>query len=708
VQRPRLIPLAVGVRCPGAPALAIAAAGLLVGAAALAAQAGQPDSLARDSLRAYLLEPVQVTVTRAPTRLDDVTFAVTRVGRDQLLRGRPGLGLDEAMVAVPGLMVANRYNYSLDQLISIRGFGSRSSFGVRGVKIVLDGVPQTLPDGQGQLSNLELGEISRVEVLRGSSSSLYGNASGGVISLVSEDPRLDEAEPEARLTVGEFGLLKWRAGGAVPVGRGAVQLGVSRTTSDGFREHSTADIRQLTARLVHPLGEVTRLTFTARVNDSPELRNPGALTADEVLADPSQADPRNVAAGAGKSVDQWQASIALAHSPSSGAAIEGSVFGLGRQLDNPLAFRYITLDRSVWGGRVVGTWPLRVGPLRPRVIAGLDVQRQGDDRLEESTDRTEVLLEQRERVFEIGPFVEISVPVSRRTTLTSGVRYDRVAFRVSDQLLADGDDSGDRVMAAVSWSAGLAHEVSRSLVPYASVSTSFETPTTTELANRPDGAGGFNPDLEPQRATNYELGVRGHAGRAARYAIAAYIADVRDELIPFEVPGSPNERFFRNAGSSWHRGIELEVTTIPVTGLTVMAAYTYSAHAFRDYRVTTGAVTDTLDGNELPGVPRHFAHLGLRYDGPKQFWGGLEFTHSSSFYIDDLNTAVNASWTVTGLRVGWDGEIARWRVAPFLGVLNLFDEGYAGSVVVNARGGRYYEPAPPRNLYGGVAIGAAR
>lgn len=678
------------------------------GAASLAAQESQRDTLPRDSLRAVLLDPVQVTVTRAPTRLDDVTYAVSRVPRDQLLRGRPGLGLDEAMAAVPGLVAANRYNYSLDQLISIRGFGARSAFGVRGVKILLDGVPQTLPDGQGQLSNLELGELGTVEVLRGSSSSLYGNASGGVISLVSEDPRLDRAEPAARLTVGEYGLIKWQAGGAVPLGQGAAQVSLSRTTSDGFRDHSTADIRQLTARVVQPVGQRTRLTFAARINDSPELLNPGALTADEVLADPSQADSRNVAAGAGKAVEQWQASLAGEHSLSAGAAIEGSLFGLGRQLDNPLAFRYIALDRAVWGGRVIGRVPFGLGSLRPVMSAGLDVQRQGDDRVEESNDRTEVLLAQRERVLELGPFVELSVPVSGRTTLTSGVRYDRVAFRVDDELLTDGDDSGERVMDAVSWSVGAAHEISPAFMPYASVNTSFETPTTTELANSPGGAGGFNPDLEPQRATNYEVGVRGRLGGAVRYAVAGYVADVRDELIPFEVPGSPTERFFRNAGSSWHRGIELEATAVPLPRLAVVAAYTYSAHAFREYRVTTGTATDTLDGNELPGVPRHFAHLGTRYDGPMGLWAGVDVTHSSAFYVDDQNQARNASWTATGLRTGWDGAIAKWRVAPFVGVLNLFNEGYASSVVVNARGGRYYEPAPPRNVYFGVAIGGAR
>jgi iron complex outermembrane receptor protein len=510
------------------------------------------------------------------------------------------------------------------------------------------------------------------------------------------------------VTFGEYGLVKWQAGGGVPIGRGGAQISLARTTTDGFRQHSTAEITQFSGRLVQPIGNRSRLTLSARVNDSPELLNPGALTAAQFADDPSQADPRNVAAGAGKAVDQWQASVAAGHRLAGGGELDAAVFGLGRKLDNPLAFRYIALDREAWGGRATATLPVHLGSTEVRMSAGLDAQWQRDDRREESTDRTEVLLDQQERVRELGPFLQASLPLRDKATLTAGLRYDRVAFRADDRLLADGDDSGERIMDAVSWSAGVSYALAPGLAPYASISTSFETPTTTELANRPDGAGGFNPDLEPQRAINYELGLRGIVGARMRYAVAGYVSDVRDELIPFEVPGAPNERFFRNAGSSWHRGIELEATIVPASQLAVVAAYAYTAHAFREYRVSAAGVTDTLDGNELPGVPRHYAHLGLRYDGPAGLWGGLDVTHSSSYYVDDGNDARNDAWTATGVRVGWEGQLAGWRVAPFAGVLNLFSARYAASVVVNARGGRYYEPAPPRNVYMGMAIGAAR
>lgn len=670
-----------------------------------AAQGPAQDSVRADSTAPFVLEAVTVTVTRSQRAVERVPYAVSVVDREQIQLGRVTDGLDEALAAFAGVLVSNRYNYSLDQRVAVRGFGARSAFGVRGVKILLDGVPQTLPDGQGQLTNVELAEVSRIEVLRSSSSSLYGNASGGVISIwtASEWPR--RFEPTIRATAGAYGFRKWVVGGAVPAGGGSVAVTTSRVTTDGFREHSAADIRRAALRVSQPVGSRTTLGLTVHVADEPVLDNPGALTQAQVDSSPSVADRRNVAADAGKAVTQAQAAVSLAHRLPGGGEVSGSVFGLRRDLENPLAFAFIQLDRWAYGLRAVSTVP--VGRARAHLVTvGLDAQWQRDDRINWSPDRSEVRLEQLEHVFELGPFGQVALALSPRTTLTVGARYDRVRFRADDRLLDDGtDDSGDRVMAAVSATAGVTHRVTAGFVPYASVGTAFETPTTTELVNRPDGAGGFNPDLNPQRATNYELGFRGRAGGdRLSYAVAGFYSAVRDLLIPFEVPGAPNRQFFRNAGSARHRGIELEVGVRAAAGLRVLAAYTFADHAFRRYRV--GA--DTLDGNQIPGVPRHYAHVSVRYRFGWGAWAALDNTHSGGYFADDGNLARTANWTVTGVRVGWEGTIAGWRIAPYAGVLNLFDRRYVGSVVVNARGGRYYEPAAPRNAYIGLSFGAAR
>jgi iron complex outermembrane receptor protein len=376
------------------------------------------------------------------------------------------------------------------------------------------------------------------------------------------------------------------------------------------------------------------------------------------------------------------------------------VFGIKRNLSNPIASAYIELDRWAWGARAAGTVPFTLGRTSATLNAGLDAQWLRDDRLNMNVARTAVTRDQLELVNEIGPFVQVILSPVPRLTATIGARYDRVRFEARDRLLTDGDDSGTRLMDAPSASAGLTLRVHDGFTPYASVSTSFETPTTTELGNQPTGPGGFNPTLNPQTAVNLELGARGVIAGRVRYSAALYRADVRDELIPFDVPGAPGRRFFRNAGSSRHQGLELGATVAPVAAVRVRAAYTYSDHRFLSYQTGTGV----LDGNRLPGVPQHYLSAAATVEFARRGWVTVEQGVASWLFADDLNTARNAQWSVTNVRMGVDLSRAGWGLSAFGGVGNLWDRRYAGSVQVNAAGGRYYEPAPPRNLFVGMEL----
>lgn len=667
----------------------------------LAAQQRPPADTARaDSLRPVLLAPVIVSVTRSPTDAGHVPFAVAVITRDEIARGRATQGLSEALVTVPGVFVADRHNPSQDDNLSIRGFGARSAFGVRGVKVLLDGIPQTLPDGQGQLSNVELARVTRIEVLRGPSSSLYGNASGGVISLWTDAARPPQVQPTLRTLAGSYGLRKWYAGLALPVGRGTLSADGSSLVSDGFRVHSSAETRRGSLRYDAQLSPRTRMVGQLLVADSPRLDDPGALTAAEADTAPTAANPRNLAADVGKTVSQQQAGLRLEHRTESGRSLSLALFGLKRDLENPIVTTYIQLNRWAYGTRLGAALPVALGARTALVTAGVDAQWQRDDRLNQSPDRTVTTRDQLERVSEIGPFLEARADLTRAITLTLGGRYDRVAFRADDHLLADGDDSGARVMAAPSGSAGLTFDVGLGFQPYASVSTSFETPTTTELGNQPTGPGGFNPDLEPQKAINYEAGVRGRVSGVWGYSLSAYQANVRDELIPFEVPSDPGRRFFRNAGSARHRGVEAGMALQPVSSLTLVAAYTFTAFRFQEFRTAT----DTLDGNRIPGVPAHFLHASLRYRGPRGAWAAADVSAASGYYVNDVNTVRTAPWQTLGVRLGWEGRLGAYTVAPFAAVQNALDGRYIGSVSVNAQFGRYFEPAPGRNAYLGLEI----
>src|SRR6267143_1646131 len=480
-----------------------------------------------DSLKVYTLPPAVVSVTRANPPINRIPQAVQLLEKTEISRARPTWGLDEALASVPGVYAANRFNFSLDQRISIRGFGARSAFAVRGIKILDDGIPQTLPDGQGQLTNLELGEVDRIEVLRGSSSSLFGNASGGVISIWTDPHAVAGLHEDARFVAGRFsersgrGWSKWQTTTAVPVGGGSASLTVSRLDYEGERDHSAADQRVLNERLRLPLADGWSLALVTDIGDNPRADNPGSLTLAELSANRDTVPLLNHNRNAGKAVTQFQTGATLRRATSSGAEAALTVFGLTRDLKNPITTTYIDLNRLDYGARATVTYPLSIGALTHRLTAGFDFQRQRDNRKnfnyrntpgDSAKADTVRSLDQLEHVTEIGPFVQSALDLSARTALTAGLRYDWVKFAVDDRLITttppNPDDSGDRLMRAFSGSLGLAVNPSRRATLYGDIGSSFETPTTTELANSASGAGGFNPDLKPQQAWNYEVGTR--------------------------------------------------------------------------------------------------------------------------------------------------------------------------------------------------------
>jgi len=712
---------------PKCPLIPLVTGLTLLLSSAASVQAQQPvgvDTVVRDTGR--VRELPEITVTRAPEPLERVPYAVGVLDRTEIQRGQQTIGLDESLNDLPGVVVSNRYNFSLDQRISIRGFGSRSNFGVRGLKILLDGVPQTLPDGQSQLTNVDFANIDRAEVLRGASSSLYGNASGGVISLRTEHAAPGPFAQRFRVQGGSGDrnsddFYKWQSWTSGRSGNVSGTLSLSQFKADGYRQHSAAEFRQLNGGLDWAASGSTLTTLRLNLADNPRAQNPGALTVTEFEVNPDSAARNNILRGADKDAQQQQLAIGLRHFDDAGNEYEATVFGLLRDLANPLAAppegivgapptagTYVAIDRVVGGAR--GSLNRRLGASRqaPRLTAGFDLQRMRDDRENFVSDAgaptTSVLLDQREQVSELGPFAQVQWTPTPQVLLSTGARYDWVRFDVEDRYLTDGDDSGDRTMAAFSGNAGLSWSVSQALIPYLNVSTSFETPTTTELVNQPDGSGGINPELGPGRAVNYEIGARGQPLPELSYSVAFFLGRISDAIV--QGPEVGGRAFFRNAGKTHNDGIEVGVSFTPTHGLTLQGAYTYAHYRFTEY-----VVGDTLSlaGNRLPGVPEHFWRFGLRTSLPADFYLDADHTISTSILADDLNTIWIPAWGagVTNLRVGWDGRTGQMEVAPFVGINNLWDRRYVGGVTLNGVGGRVYEPAPLRVVYVGAEVGYA-
>jgi iron complex outermembrane receptor protein len=683
---------------------------------------------AQDAPAPTTLPPVVVTVTRDVARSPlELPFAITRIVPDSLRPGLRNLSADETLMLVPGVAVANRNNPTQDPRIAVRGFGARAAFGVRSVRIIRDGIPLTLPDGQTPTDYLDLASVGSVEVMRGSASALYGNAAGGVVEFRSSAPPTSRVAVDLRALGGGDDLRRWSGGVGGTLEPLRYQALVTRTEQDGYRRYARQETTHGTGRLLHRLAGLD-LTWQAQVFSMPVAENPGALTASEMRADPRQPVAAFVTKGARKDVSQTQLSL-IAERRLSEGELTASVYGGTRDLDNPLTFAVVAIDRATVGGSIrVTSAGSPLGP-RHRLSAGVDVQRLDDDRKNfencngvasptaacpraDSVERGALRLDQREVVTSFGPFVRDEVSFGQRVQVHAGLRADYVIFDIEDRFIVSSgpnpnpDDSGKRTLRAWSPMAGVVARLGTLTAAYANVSTAFETPTATELGNRPEGAGGINRELDPQTATTYEVGLKGILASRVRYDVAAFHTGVEDELIPFEIPGGAGRRYFRNAGRTVRRGIETgaEIATGPVI---ISAAYNYSDFTFDEYAVTTGSVTERYDDNRIPGIPLHQLQTSVTWRWSSLFFTG-EGVASSRVLVDDANTGAAAGWAIANLRAGGRLAIGSGTVTPVVTVNNVLDRKYVGSVVVNAAAGRYYEPAPERTLSIGISVTTGR
>lgn len=693
--------------------LALVLAGPGAGPSRLAAQ--EPDTVRADSVPLYRLEGITVTISRSRDDVERLPYAIGVLGVPEIQRLQANVSLDEALSQVPGVFVSNRYNLANGDRITIRGFGARSQFGVRGVRIIQDGIPLTLPDGQSQLNNLDLAGAGRIEVIRGAASALYGNASGGVISVQTESPPPAPLGGELRALGGSFGerrfYQRYDLKAAGQPGGVEYYAHLGRFQTDGYRLHSRARSTLLNGRLRIRPDSVSEITLVANYADTPLAESPSSLTdslarfkpdtARDIALAPEQCPPNPSFAGCqdlGEESKQVQIGVSYARRLGADHQVSVMLYGLTRSLENRIPFTLIELERRGGGARL----EYRYAPLAGRissVTAGVDFDGQNDDRLESARDANQtgpVTLDQDERVTSLGLFAQSGLELTDGIELTLSLRYDRVRFEVDDRLItaADPDDSGARSMNQLSPMAGLRYTPARWVNVYANVGRSFQTPTTTELT---DSLGGFNETLQPERAINYELGLKGTAFDRVSYSLAAFRANVEDLIVGSAVAGTERV-YFENAGSARHQGLEASLSALMAQGLVVTAAYTHSDFVFTDFHSDDG----DFSGNQLPGIPPNQIDSRLTYTHASGISGALQVWAVQDYFADNANLSRNDGYVTVNFRLAYSLRSRLLEIAPFLGVNNLLDARYNSSVVVNAVGGRYYEPAPGRNLYFGL------
>ncbi len=680
---------------------------------------------ATDSAARTILRPVTVTVTRDAARSPfELPFATTRVAPDAQRPGQRRVSMADLLLGVPGVLVQERANPSQDPRLTVRGFGARSAFGVRGVRVLRDGIPLSLPDGQTPVDWLELESVGNLEVIRGTAAALYGNAAGGVVDFRSKDPIAAPFAADARWWTGG-GLARTTAtvstvqkhhneGAAAPVVRDAGGLlTATRTSGDGPRQWSRLDATNAFARVFATVGH-TRLEVQGTSYDAPRAENTGALTAVELARDPSLPDSLNITKHSRKAVRQQQLAVIATHGNAQ-RSMNLSAFVGTRTLDNPLPFAIVAVDRAIAGASLRASVRLVQTPWPLRFTLGGDAQRQDDARLnfENCADvttgnptarcptigleRGSVRLDQREEVRGIGGYARVEVEAPGRVLVSAAVRRDAVSFRVTDRFITstNANDSGDRRLSATTPMLGLVWRAHPTTSVFANWTSAFETPTITELTNQENGAAGLNTLLAPQRTRTVETGVQSLVGSRLRVDVAAFRAIVQDELVPFDVPNQPGRRAFRNAGRTSRVGLESSViAALPFAD--VGLSYTRSHFRFDRYSVGTA----NYAGKPIPGIPSQLAQLWTtaRMRG---WFGTVETTLASRMTADDAAVIKSAGYSVWSLRGGYAGPALfdRLGLEPTIGVDNVFDRIFTTSVVINATRSRYYEPGLRRRVF---------
>jgi iron complex outermembrane receptor protein len=722
--------------------IALALAVLLV-TRALPATAQTP----ADTVPTFNLDSVVVSVLGTPIRFGEAPFAVAVIGKTDLRAGKTGMFMDEALQGLAGVQVQNRYNYAVGERVTIRGFGSRAQFGVRGINITVDGIPATLADGQSTLDHVDIGSLGRVEALRGPASAIYGNASGGVLRFETELSAQTPLREEITAVGGSFGLRRLQSTTTGTVGEAAYLISLDRLDYDGFRYFGPVVPNEgVSENADSAYGGAKRTHVNARLRQevaggelgitlnhlSLDSESAGSLARGPFNAEPDQIHPFYKRDLTGKEVQQAQLGITWA-GPLGGFTADAAVYGLNRDFANPIPNEFVDADRRAAGLRLsLG----RALSEQVDVLVGAEYDRQDDDRREYFNlggKPDTALINQTELVQSVGTFVQASVAVGERVNLVGAGRYDFARYKVTDFLVRpaanNADNSGARDMNNLSGSFGVHVDVVPQLSLFANVGTSFETPTTVELGNQATATGGFNPNLDPTTGRTFEGGVRGTLTDRIAFEATAFVMKLENEIISGQNVDGVD--YFRNVPETKRNGLEAVVRARILDFVTGQVTYNYVKPTFEEATDRYGV---DIAGKQVPGIAPKQLQANLRVtQGPWYLDFGAEYTDEMA--VNDRNCLVvlvagdcplNATggkqdgftraYTLVSARVGGSAiQLGGIEISPFVGVQNLLDRRYMASVVPNAfapvqnhTNVRFYEPGPGRSLYVGGTLAVTR
>jgi iron complex outermembrane receptor protein len=681
-------------------------------------------SAVADSSDQTSLTPIVVTATRSAQSAFEIPAAIDAVSVGD--ENTPGINPSEYLSGVPGVIARDRQNYAQDEQLSIRGFGARSSFGVRGVRLYTDGIPATMPDGQGQVSNFSLDSADRIEVLRGPFSALYGNSSGGVIQIFTADGA-DPQEWQTRLSAGDYGTYRVSADVRGIAGALGYNVDFSQFYTDGYRGHGRAQRENGNAKVdIHFDGD-RKLSLIANTVALPSADDPLGLTRNQFVTAPRQPQPVAVQFDTRKSVHQEQLGAIYEQSFDANQGIR--VLGYFGQRDVqqfqaiPLSVQarptspggVIDLDGNYGGVDARWIWRGMLAQRQFDVTAGTSYDRQNVHRFGYNNFSGTQLgvqgalrRDEQDDVYNFDQYLQANWDVAEHWLLNAGVRHSNVRFSVDDHYIttASPDDSSRAAYGATTPVGGILFRATQHWHLYAAYGNAFETPTFNELSYRPDGSAGINFGLVPARSHNGEIGSKLQLG-GGELDVALFQANTRHELAVATSGGGRTT--FQNIDRARRRGVEVKLD-LPISDTWhVEAAYTYVDATFRSPFSLPCApplqcVALVPAGARIPGVPKNFASAALRYGTSRGWNAALEASAAGSTPVNDLNSESASGYGLLSANVGYSFQRGNARISTFLRLNNMFDRNYAGSVIVNESNGRYYEPAPGRNVFVGCTI----
>ena len=668
------------------------------------------------------LDPVVITAERTRQTTFDAPAAISAVTRDVIDNGGFQVNLSEALNRVPGISVLNRQNYAQDLQLSIRGFGSRSTFGIRGVRLIVDGIPATMPDGQGQASTIALGSAQRIEVLRGPLAQLYGNAAGGVVQVFTGT---DATVPTVSTSVGmgPYGQTKFGVKFGQNSERDSVVLDAARYATNGYREHSDALRTQINAKWDHVIDRDSTISLVANSFDQPLSLDPGGLTRAQWEADPEQAVAVVKSQDARKVVSQSQLGTVYERRLSEATTLSTRLYVGYRDLDNALSVPptapaqtsntgsggIVSFARSYMGGGVQLSHAIRLDEGRAlRLTGGVEYNRMKENRqgyLNTGGVQGALKRDERNSVDSRDAFAQAAWDLTPGFTATGGVRASRVEFQTRDLFINpgtpdNGDDSGSISYSATNPVLGLSWRAAESLNLYANAGQGFETPTFTELSYRPAPASGLNFDLKASKSRHAEVGMKWKIATGHRLDLAVFDITTRNEIVVDTNAGGRTT--FKNAGRTTRRGAEFQYLGQMTDSLRATLSLSALRARFADDFVSGSGATavNVPAGNRLPGTPERSAFAELAWT-PQGAWGGfnsgIELVHTGKLYVNDANIDSAPAATVMNLRLGFAQKAGGWTFSQLLRLENATDKSYAGSVIVNDANSRFFEPALPRN-----------